>query len=210
MFYKKCLQLLNFHQFSFNSSLDDLEHWKKRKFFLKLKSKLWLYVFVVTAPRSSPKTLTLTADEGQKLPDRGKAAQKAVSCLKLTWEKSRGKVFVNFRTDTDKLNVVVYHNLNLLYPKDSRIYLKITENGKLWIERVYLLSSIYIISERAIVLDEKVVEIWNSFHQEWLYSFYWVLSDFYSRAKNSFEHNTVRKNLSIGACCCWDDKLPLR
>ena len=28
--------------------------------------------------------------------------------------------------------------------------------------------------------------------------------------KNSFEHNSVRKNLFLGACFCWDSRLSLR
>ena len=32
----------------------------------------------------------------------------------------------------------------------------------------------------------------------------------YPGLKMSFEHNSVRKNLFLTACCCWDSRLSLR
>ena len=37
-----------------------------------------------------------------------------------------GKVCVNFQTDTDKLNIVVYRYRNSLYLKDNETDLKVT------------------------------------------------------------------------------------
>ena len=39
----------------------------------------------------------------------------------------RRKVFVNFKTDTDKLNNVLYRYWNNLYLKDNEVDLKLTE-----------------------------------------------------------------------------------
>ena len=33
---------------------------------------------------------------------------------------------------------------------------------------------------------------------------------FYPGMKMSFEHKSVRKNLFLSACCCWDSRLSLR
>ena len=43
------------------------------------------------------------------------------------WEK----VCINFQTDTDQLNTVVYRYRNSLYLKDSEVVLKLTDNQSL-------------------------------------------------------------------------------
>ena len=55
-------------------------------------------------------------------------------------------MFVNFKTDTDELNTVVYHYQNNLYLKDNEIDLNLTEHPTLLAKRVYLLSCIDIFS----------------------------------------------------------------
>ena len=80
-----------------------------RNLFLKLKSKLGLYHVVLTTPKTPPEKLTLTVVEMQQMPDIEKNDSKEkLSCLKRTIYNSRRKVCVNFPTDTDKLNIVVY------------------------------------------------------------------------------------------------------
>ena len=69
----------------------------------------------------------------------------------------RRKVYVNFQTDTDKLNIVVYRYRNNLYLKDTEVDLKLTEYQSLLAKRVYLLSYIDIFYKRCIVLDETTV-----------------------------------------------------
>ena len=96
--------------------------------FLKLKSKLGLYHVVLTTPKTSPEKLTLTVVEMQQLPDIEKSDSKEeISCLKWTIYNGRRKICVNFQTDTDKLNIVVYRYGNNLYLKDIQIDLKLTE-----------------------------------------------------------------------------------
>ena len=94
----------------------------------------------------------------QQLADIEKTASKEeISCLKWTIYIGRRKVCVNFQTDTDKLNFVVYRyriNLNL---KDNEIHLKLTEYQSLLAKRVYLLSYIDLFYKRCIVLDETTV-----------------------------------------------------
>ena len=125
-----------------------------RKFFLKLKSKLGLYHVILTTPKTSPEKLTLTVVEMQQLPDIEKADSRKKSCLKCTISNGRRKVCVNFQTDTDILNIVVFGYRKNLCLKDKEVDLKLTEYQSLLAKRVYLLSYIDIFCKRCIVLDE--------------------------------------------------------
>ena len=105
-----------------------------------------------------PKKITLTLVETQQLPDIEKADSKdEISCLKWTIYNGRRKVCINFQTDTDKMNIVVYRYRNNTYLKDTERELKLTEYKKLLAKRVYLLSYIDIFYQRCIVLDETTV-----------------------------------------------------
>ena len=80
-----------------------------RKLFLKLKSKLGLYHVVLTTPKTSPEKLTVTVIEMPLPPYIKKTDSKQeILCLKRTIYKGKRKVCLNFRTDTDKLHIVVY------------------------------------------------------------------------------------------------------
>ena len=125
---------------------------------LKLKPKLGLYHFVLTARKTSPEKHALTEVEMQQLPDIEKTdSTEELSCLWWTIYSSRRKVCVKFQTDTDKLNSVVYRYRNRLYIKDDEVDLKLTECQSLLAERGCLLSCIDIIYKQCIVLDETTV-----------------------------------------------------
>ena len=90
-----------------------------------------------------PKKNWLTLVETQQLPDIEEVDWKdEISCLKWTIYNSRRKICINFQTDTDKVNVVVYRYRNSTYLKDTEMDLKLTEYKKLLAKRVYLLSYI--------------------------------------------------------------------
>ena len=94
----------------------------------------------------------------QQLPDIEKTDSKEeISGLEWTIYNDRRKVSVNFQTDTDKLNNVVYRYRDNLYLKDSELDLKLTKHKSLLAERVDLLSYIDIFLKRCIVLDETTV-----------------------------------------------------
>ena len=113
-----------------------------------------LYHDVPTTPEISLEKLTLTVLEVQQLPDIEKTDSKeGISCLKWTLYNGR-KICVNFQTDTDKLNIVVYRYRNNLYLKDNEVILKLSEYESLLAERVYLLSYIDGCFKGCIVLDE--------------------------------------------------------
>ena len=134
--------------------------WKNgdnRNLFLKLKTKLGLY-HVELRNEDSPAKITLTLVETQQLPDDEKANSKdKSSCLKWTIYNGRRKVCINFQTDTDKVNIVVYCYQNSTYLKDTEKDLKLTEYKKLPDKRVYLLSYIDIFYKRCSVMDETAV-----------------------------------------------------
>ena len=98
-----------------------------RNLFLKLKTKLGLY-HVELRSKDSPEKTTLTLVETQQLPDIEEADSKnEVSCLKWTVYNGRRKVCINFQSDTDKVNIVVYRYRNNTYLKDTEKDLKLTE-----------------------------------------------------------------------------------
>ena len=94
----------------------------------------------------------------QQLPDKEKTDSKEeISRLKWTVCNGRRKVCVNFQTDTEKTNIVVYRYQNSLYLNDNEVDLKKTEYQSLLAERVHLLSYFDIFYKRCIVLDETTV-----------------------------------------------------
>ena len=100
----------------------------KRSFFLKLKSKIGLDHVSLTTPITFPARITLTVLEMQQLPDIETSVSKEERCyLKGTICNGRRKVCVNFQTDTEKLNIVVYRYRNSLYLKDTGVALKLTD-----------------------------------------------------------------------------------
>ena len=129
-----------------------------RNHFVKLKSKLGLYHVVLTTPKTCPEKLTLTVVEMQQMPDIEETDSKEeTTCLKRTIYNGRRKVCVNFQTDTDKLNIVVYRYRNNLYLKDDELDLELSEYQSLLAKRVYFLSYIDIFYKRCIVLEETTV-----------------------------------------------------
>ena len=80
-----------------------------RNLFLKLKSKLGLYHVVLTNFETSLEKITLTLFEKQQLLKIEKVDSKnEIFCLKWTKYNGRGKVCISFKTDMEKLNIVVY------------------------------------------------------------------------------------------------------
>ena len=120
---------------------------ENRNLFLKLKSQLGLYHVALTTPKTSPKKITLPFVEMQQLPEIEKVdSRNEISCLKWTIYKGR-KVCKCFKTDMDKLNIVVYRYWNNTYVKATEIKLKLFDTKKLsfneymyWATLTYSLS----------------------------------------------------------------------
>ena len=133
---------------------------ENRKLFLKLKSKLGLYHLVLTTSTTSPGKITLTLVEMQQLPEIEKVdSKKEISCLHWTRLNGKGKVCISFKTDMDKLNIVVYRYRNNTYVKDTEMEPKLTEYEKILYKRAYPLRYIDVFFRRCIVLDETTVHI---------------------------------------------------
>ena len=129
-----------------------------RNLFLKLKTKLGLY-HVELESRDSGGKIKPVPVETQQLPDIEKFDSKdEISCLKWTIYNGRRKVRINFQTDADKVNIVVYGYRKNTYLKDTEMDLRLSEFKKLLAKRVYLLSYIDIFYKRCIVLDETTIQ----------------------------------------------------
>ena len=129
-----------------------------RKLFVKLNSKLGLYHVVLTTPKTSPQKVSVTVVEMQQLPDIEKAdSENEVFCLKWRNYSGRRKIYVNFKTDIENLNIVVYRYRNILCLKVSEIHLKLTEHHLLLAKRVCISSYIEIFYKRCFVVDETTV-----------------------------------------------------
>ena len=142
-----------------------------RNFFLKLKTKEGLY-HVELKSKDTLEKITLTLVETQQLPDIEEVDSKDEnSSSKWIFYNGRRKVCINFQTDRDKVNIVVYRYRNNTYLKDTEMYLKMTEYKKVLAKPVYLLSYIDIFYKRRIVLDETTVYNQNKVRQERMFSF---------------------------------------
>ena len=109
-------------------------------------------------PRIFFKKITLTLVETQQLPDIGKIDSKdEIFGLKWTIHNGRRKVCIYFQTDTYKVNIVVYRYRNNTYLKDFEMDIKMNENKKFLVKRVYLLSYMDIFYKRCIVSVETTV-----------------------------------------------------
>ena len=96
----------------------------------------------------------------QQLPDIKKIdSREEISRLKWKIHIGRRKVCVNFQTDSDKLNIVVYCYQNSLYLTDNEVDLKKTDYKSILAKRVYPLSYIDKVHKQCNVLDETTVFI---------------------------------------------------
>ena len=130
---------------------------ENRNLFLKLKTKMGLY-HVELKSKDSPGKITVTLVETQQLPDFEKVDSKdEISCLKWTIYNGTRKVCINFQTDTDMVNSVVYRYRNNTYLKGTELELNLTGYKNPLAKRIYLLSYIAIFFMRCIVLDETTV-----------------------------------------------------
>ena len=94
----------------------------------------------------------------QQLPDlENTASKEEISNLEWTKFNGRRSVCVNFQTDTDRLDVVVYSYWNSLYFKNFEVDMKLTEYQSLLSRQVCLLSCIDTFDQQCIILDETTV-----------------------------------------------------
>ena len=122
--------------------------------FLSKKSNLEHFFVVLTTPKTSPEKLTPTVVQMQQSLDIEKTDSRRESfCLKWTKYKGWRKNFENFKTDTDKLNVVVYRYQKSFHLEDIEIYLKIRKDRTLLAKLVHVLSYVDISDKLCSVVD---------------------------------------------------------
>ena len=151
---------------------------ENRNLLLELKSNLGLHHVVVTTPKTSNEKFNLTVVEMQELPEIEIVDSKnEISCLKWTIYNGRRKVCIRFKTDMDKLNIVVNRYRNTTHVKDIEMELKLTEYDayleKCLSKRAFLSSYIAVTQffTRCIVLVETTVHSLSKFHQKGMFSF---------------------------------------
>ena len=142
-----------------------------RNIFHELKTKLGPYRVVLTTPKVPPEKKWITVVDMQQIPNIEKVdSRKDISCLSWTKYNGRRKFCVNFVTDIDNLNFVVYGYRNHLYLRDIQTDLNLTNYESILVYRVHLWSFFDWFFERCIELDETTVHFWNKLHQEWTLS----------------------------------------
>ena len=156
--YKKKLHFFAPYHISFNRLKTIWNLGDNRNLFLKLKSKLGLYLVVLTTPKIPLKRVTPTVVKMEQLQDIEKTVSKE-EISRLKWKKFNGRrnVCVDIQTTTDTLNIVVYRYRNSLYLKHNEVDLKMTEYQSLLVKSVYLFSYLDIFYKRCIVLVETIV-----------------------------------------------------
>ena len=118
------------------------------------------YHVVLTTPEALPEKLTLTVVERQQMPDIGKIDSEKKNLTKLdNIYNDRRKVNVNFKNETDKLNIVGYRYRNNWYLKDKEVDLKLTEYQPPLAIRVNVMNYLDINCKRCIVLYETTAHI---------------------------------------------------
>ena len=85
-----------------------------------------LYHVLLTTPKTSREEITLTLIGMQQLPENEKVDSENEIWTKWTTDIGRGKVCISFKTDKDKLNIVVYRYRNNTFVKDNEMELKLT------------------------------------------------------------------------------------
>ena len=99
-----------------------------KSLFLKLKSKMGLHHVVLITPKTSPEKPKLTVVEMQRLPDIAKKdCKEEVCCLEWRVHNGRKKSYEMFKTDTDKLIIVVFRYRNSLYIEDNEVHVKLSD-----------------------------------------------------------------------------------
>ena len=127
--------------------------------FANLKTKLGLHHVELRKPKDSPKSILLTLAETQQLPDSEKFDSKdEFSCLIWTIYNGSRKVCINFQSETDMVNIVVYRYRNNTYLKDTEIDSNLTEYKNHLAKRVYVLSYIDIFFKSCILMHETTVQ----------------------------------------------------
>ena len=187
--------------------------WKigdNRNLFLKSKSKLGLYLVVLTTPKTPAEKLTLTVVEIQQMPDIEKTdSREKKSCLKWTMYKAGKKyVWTSRLIQTNwilpcSVTETIYTSkiMKLIWNWQNTSHFWQNEFIS-WATLTYSTSGALYWMKQLFIIKTNSVKI----------GCFFLMSIFrlYSGKKMSSEHNSVRKNLFLSACFSWDSRLSLR
>ena len=126
----------------------------------------------ITIQRTSPEKYTQTLVELQQQPCKEKIeSNDETYCLKRATCSGRREVCVNYPTDTDNFQIVVYPHRNPIYLKDWELELILTQYEKLIPKRVRPMSYIGVFFKQGIILDEKIAHkyITNFLKNGWFF-----------------------------------------
>ena len=86
-----------------------MEHWRKQKSLSQIEIKIGTLSCCTNNTQNFSRKNYFTLVEMQQLPEIEKVDSKnEIACLKWTKYNGRRKVCISFKTDLDKLNIVVY------------------------------------------------------------------------------------------------------
>ena len=130
MFYKKPLQIFTLYHFFFLLQSGWVWALKIIETSFLGKNQKWDFIMLyLQLKKPSSKKPTPTVAEMQQLRDIEKTnPDEEFLCSNSTFYNSGRNVCVNFKTNTVKLNFVVYSHRNNSYLKDERIDLKLIEH----------------------------------------------------------------------------------
>ena len=142
--------------------------WDNRNLLLKLKSKLWPYHVVLKSPKTSPENLRQLVVEMQQLSDFEEREFKyEISCLKWTIYICRRKICLNFQTDTDKLNIVVYVTETVCTSKTEKLIWNCQKSSCSW-ENVFMYwATVTDFTRGALYWMKQLFSIKTTFFKNW-------------------------------------------
>ena len=140
-------------------------------------NKMQLYQAVLSTRKTSPANVTLTLDEMTQVLHAEKTDTKAeLFCLIWTTYISRKKACVQFKTDTDKFNNLVYLYCNNWDPKTSN-WPKSYRKPEYFSKTKKSIKLHLRLFKRCIVGDETTNHNPNRHHDEKPFPFCWVCTD---------------------------------
>ena len=151
-----------------------------KNLFLELESNLGLYHVVLISPKAPPKNSHSLFPKCNNYQSFKRLIRKTFLCPKWQIPKGRRKLWVNFKTETEKLRFFVFRYRIDLYLEDNESDLKLKSE---WLKQLFKVKTNFVKNE---------------------YSLAKVQFSILTGLKTRFEHNSARKSFFLIACWCWD------
>ena len=112
-----------------------------------------------------------------------------LACLIWTIYIGKRKLCVNYKTDSDKLYIVINRYRNNIYLKVVKMEMKMTGYDKTLVKKEYLLSYLDLFFKRCIILNETSIDKWNKFHRKLDVLISICIIRLYAKIEAKFLHN---------------------